>query len=101
MILIFATLVQSVFCMQQPPQLPRAVAMNSLQGLPQELKGYLLPFIASDDTEKNLVIVATISKSFYKAVNDEGHVLSVVDSVLAQKQYALQAINLVQYCEQF
>lgn len=84
----------------------------SIQDLPHDLKGYLLPFIVSQHTRfsdgifavkdhfipapEDFITAATINKSFHKAVNDPGHMLAALQWILHNARYTAHAVDLVE-----
>lgn len=84
----------------------------SIQDLPHDLKGYLLPFIVSKyngfsdgiftvkdhfvPDHENFIIAATINKSFHNAVNDPGHMLTALKWILHNARYTAHAVDLAE-----
>ena len=94
--LALSTLVSaSLFAAEAPPAKP-AYPITSLAGLPTELKGYLLPFIASGNIEQGILTTAAINKTFYNTINSPTIMLSFLNWILDSSRYTANAIDLAE-----
>ena len=85
-----------LFTFAQLPGAERPQNLSPLQALPHDLKGYLMPFIASGDVERGIVTAASISRSFHNAINDPSLMRAILDWVLANARYTAHAVDLAE-----
>lgn len=81
--------------MEQPPQAPQQ-NLVSLQGLPNDLKRYLAPFIASGDVERGILTAASISRSFHNAINDPTILRAILDWTVASAKHTAPVIDIAE-----
>jgi hypothetical protein len=96
-ILAFSALIGAqAFGMEAPPQKPTEYPMNTLLGLPPDIKNYLLPFVVHgnvNELEKNIFTLAATNKAFFKS---RATMLDLLNWILKTAPYEAHAVDLAQ-----